>query len=96
MFGIIHLHTLCPCSLQEVEQQPLSIHHLHDMPYIQRTGGGRQHQRFHSSPLLLPNVSCKVEVEDVGVICDLCGRVDFHLSNIIYRLIFYFNQISGN
>lgn len=36
-FVAIHLHT---ASLQELEQCPLSIHHLHDMAYIQRTGGG--------------------------------------------------------
>lgn len=51
MFRVIHLHALCPSLLEEVEQQPLSIHHLHDVPYIQRTGGGHQHQCF-------PRVHC--------------------------------------
>lgn len=39
-FVMLHLHTACPSSLQELEQCPLSIHRLHDMAYIQRTGGG--------------------------------------------------------
>lgn len=39
-FVVLHLHTACSSSLQELEQCPLSIHHLHDMAYIQRTGGG--------------------------------------------------------
>lgn len=39
-FVVLHLHTACPSSLQELEQRPLSIHHLLDMAYIQRTGGG--------------------------------------------------------
>ena len=62
MFWVVHLHTLCPSSLQEVEQQPLSIHHLHDVPYIQRTGGGRQHQRFYSIPAAFTKCFCKIGV----------------------------------
>ncbi|KAI3369948.1 hypothetical protein L3Q82_024757 [Scortum barcoo] len=72
--------------IQEVEQQPLSIHHLHDVPYIRRTGGGRQHRRFHSIPTAFTkrffflSQSCAVSSAGLCLLCWLSsGCRDAHI-----------------
>lgn len=64
MFGMMHLHTSRPSSLQEVEQHPLSIHHLHDVSYIWRDVGSRQHLCFSQTVSL--NVADETEVKPEG------------------------------
>lgn len=89
-FVVLHLHTACPSSLQELEQCPVSIYHLHDMAYIQRAGGGYRH--YHSfTPTSLHQM---LLVKSLAIIFDLVLTIGVILTRrtirwVISNYIFY-------